>query len=86
MKNALVIGQLEDVSWEVLEEYSSVIKSMVAGKSGIYALYRKEKLYYVGLANNLPRRLKQHLNDRHSKKWNRISIYLTQHDEHMKEL
>ena len=31
-------------------------------------------------------RLKIHLNDRHKGLWDRFSVYLTVHDEHMKEL
>jgi hypothetical protein len=43
-RKALVIGQLEDVSWQVVEEYKAQIVAMVKGKSGIYALYRHGKL------------------------------------------
>ena len=85
-KNSLVIGQLEDISWDVLEEHQVIIKEMIKGKSGIYALYQRDKLYYVGLASNLMKRLKDHLKDRHNRKWNRFSVYLTKNDEHMKEL
>ena len=56
------------------------------GKSGVYALYSKDVLYYVGLASNLMGRINTHLKDRHSGKWDRFSVYLTAHDGHMKEL
>lgn len=82
----LVIQHLENISWEVLQEYPSVIQNMIRGKAGIYALYRKNKLYYVGLASNLMWRLKNHLKDKHKGLWDRFSVYLTIHDEHMKEL
>jgi len=59
---------------------------MIRNQSGIYALYRREKLYYVGLASNLMGRLKAHLRDRHHGAWDRFSVYLTVHDDHMKEL
>lgn len=85
-KHQLVIGQLEKVSWQVLEDYKDVIKNMIKGKSGIYALYHRDKLYYVGLASNLMKRLNDHLKDRHNRKWDRFSVYLTRKDEHMKEL
>jgi hypothetical protein len=52
----------------------------------IYALFRRGKLYYVGLARNLRGRLKQHLRDRHGDSWDRFSVYLTIGDTHMKEL
>jgi len=82
----LVIQHLENVSRKVLESYPSIITSMIRGHSGIYALYRRGRLHYVGLASNLVTRLKQHLRDRHGNQWDRFSVYLTVHDEHMKEL
>jgi len=82
----LVIQHLEDISGKVLEEYPSVIKELIKGKAGIYSLYRKERLYYIGLASNLMSRLKIHLKDRHKGKWDRFNVYLTMHNEHMKEL
>jgi len=85
-KPDLLIKHLENVSWRVLEDYQSVIKKMIRGRSGVYALYRRGKLYYVGLASNLMGRLKTHLRDRHNGRWDRFSVYLTGRDEHMKEL
>lgn len=85
-KHHLVIGQLENISWKVLEDYKDVVKNMIKGKSGIYALYHRDNLYYVGLASNLKKRLNDHLKDRHNRKWDKFSVYLTQKDEHMKEL
>jgi hypothetical protein len=82
----LVLQHLEAVSWRVLEEYPDVVKELIRGRAGIYVLYSKEKLYYVGLAGNLMGRLKTHLKDRHRASWDRFSVYLTVLDEHMKEL
>ena len=82
----LVVGHLEKISGKVMQDYHSVIQSLIRRKSGVYALYRNDALYYVGLASNLMNRLKTHLKDRHSGKWNRFSVYLTVHDGHMKEL
>ena len=82
----VVTAHLEDISGSVLEKYQSQVRSLIKGRSGIYALYRNNNLYYVGLASNLMRRLKQHLRDHHMKKWNRFSVYVTVHDDHMKEL
>ena len=82
----LVTGFLEMVSWRVLEECRDEIKALIKGKPGLYALYRGDHLYYVGLASNLMRRLNRHLKDRHGGAWDRFSIYLTGHDEHIKEL
>lgn len=52
----------------------------------MYALYRRGKLYYVGLASNLRSRLVHHLKDRHQESWDRFSVYLTIGDRHLREL
>ncbi len=82
----LVTRHLEGISWRVLKEYPDVIKQLIRRESGVYALYRRDKLYYVGLASNLMGRLKSHLRDRHNGVWDRFSVYLTVHDDHIKEL
>jgi hypothetical protein len=86
-KQAQLVSQhLENISHEALSKYQGVIRSYVRGRQGIYALYRKNELYYVGLAGNLRSRLKAHLRDRHKKLWDRFSVYLTIGDSHLKEL
>jgi len=82
----LVTQHLEKISRKVLEDYQDIIRQYVRGTEGVYALFRRGKLYYVGLASNLNFRLKQHLKDRHKDSWDRFSVYLTIHSEHMREL
>ena len=57
MKNSkssqLVFQHLENISRDALEQYQKLIKQYVHRQSGVYALYHKNKLYYVGLASNL---------------------------------
>jgi excinuclease UvrABC nuclease subunit len=46
-------------------------------RGGIYALYdKKGRLYYAGKASDLPRRLNQHLKDRHRDSWDRMTLFL----------
>jgi len=85
-RTPLVTQHLERISREALERYQDVVRQYVRGRHGIYALYHKDKLYYVGLARNLRNRLRHHLIDRHGHSWDRFSIYLTIGDSHMKEL
>lgn len=85
-KHHLVIEHLENIGAEVFEKFAPVITRFVDRKNGIYALYKGEALYYVGLASNLKGRVKQHLSDRHAQKWDRFSVYLTQGDRYMKEM
>ena len=82
----LVSQHLENISREALEKHQKVIKQYVRRRNGVYALYRKGKLYYVGLAKNLRSRLKSHLHDRHGSSWDRFSVYLTIGEQHLREL
>ena len=82
----LVCQHLENISRAALEEHQEIVRQFVRGRQGVYALYRKGKLYYVGLATNLRNRLKHHLKDRHGSSWDRFSVYLTIGDHHLREL
>jgi len=85
-RSQLVCQYVEKLSRVMLEEYQAVIRSYVRRSSGIYALYRKGKLYYVGLASRLLGRLKGHLRDRHAGTWDHFSVYLTAGTGYMREI
>ncbi len=85
-KQALLFDYLEGVSWRILEEYSDLVRRLLRGRTGVYALYRGENLYYVGLASNMTGRIKAHLKDRHKRLWDRFNVYLTRDESHMREL
>jgi predicted GIY-YIG superfamily endonuclease len=82
----LVCQHLENISRGALEKYQIIIRQYVRGRQGIYVLYRRGKLYYVGLATDLRNRLKHHLRDRHASSWDRFSVYITIGDHHLREL
>lgn len=82
----LVSQYLERISRGAIEKYLPLFETYVARRQGVYALYRKDKLYYVGLASNLKSRLHQHLKDHHGKSWDRFSVYFTVGDKRLKEL
>lgn len=81
----LVSDYLEDLSGDILD-FPEVVENFVTGRHGIYALYEKGHLYYVGLAKNLKARLKQHQKDRHAGLWDRFSVFLTTDGDHLKDL
>ena len=83
---SLVCQHLENLSRSALEEHQDLIREYVRHRHGVYALYRRGKLYYVGLASNLRTRLAHHLKDRHHESWDRFSVYLTIGDSHLREL
>ena len=82
----LVCQHLENISRQALEKYQHLIRQYVRNRHGVYALYRRGKLYYVGLASNLRTRLSHHLKDRHGESWDRFSVYVTIGDSHLREL
>lgn len=82
----LVIQHLENVSRRLLDKHQDVVREYVKGRHGVYALYRNDKLYYVGLASNLRNRLRTHLKDKHAAGWNRFSLYLTEDVAYLREL
>ncbi|TAN43338.1 MAG: DUF4357 domain-containing protein [Nitrospirae bacterium] len=85
-KGQLVCQHLENISRDALEKHQTTITSHVKGKHGIYALFRRGRLNYVGLASDLRNRLKTHLRDRHASTWDRFSIYLTVNNDHLRDL
>ncbi|MHB8844709.1 MAG: restriction system modified-DNA reader domain-containing protein [Nitrospirota bacterium] len=85
-KGQLVCQHLENISRRALEQYQGLVREYVKGRHGVYALYRKGRLQYVGLASNLRNRLKSHLKDRHALTWDTFSVYLTIKDSHLYDL
>jgi hypothetical protein len=82
----LVSQYIERISRDAIEKYPTLFKNYVRHRQGVYALYRRDKLYYVGLASDLRWRLHQHLKDHHGKSWDRFSVYFTIGEKHLKEL
>ena len=62
------------------------MERILGKKKGIYALYKKDKLYYVGQAANLNSRLKTHLNNKHSRKWDRFSLFIIKNSKYVKDV
>jgi predicted GIY-YIG superfamily endonuclease len=85
-KPVLVTRFLENIGRDGVEKYQKLLKSYTDGQPGIYALYSNNRLYYVGLAADLSKRLKEHLRDRHAATWDKFSVYLTETDSHLSEI
>ena len=84
----IVSWYLEKVSADIFDKvrYKEEIISVISGHQGIYALYHKSKLYYVGLATDLKNRLLHHLLDKHQGKWTHFSLYIIRKEEHTREI
>lgn len=83
---SIITGHMEKIGQKVFTDYSLAITELIKGHQGIYALYKKDKLYYIGLASNLKNRIKHHLNDRHKDCWTHFSLYIIRKEEHIKEI
>jgi len=83
---SIIQGYLEKVGSGVFERYQDAITNLITGKQGVYALYRRHKLHYVGLASDLRGRIRHHLRDRHRGKWDRFSLYVIRKEDHTREV
>jgi hypothetical protein len=73
-RTQLVCQHLENISRDALEKYLPIVRRYVVRRQGVYALYRRGKLYYVGLASDLRWRLNAHLKDRLAPHWDRFRV------------
>jgi hypothetical protein len=56
-------------------------------RRGLYTLYdHTGRLYYAGKASDLPRRLNQHLNDRHASSWDEMTLFFLSDSADIAEL
>jgi predicted GIY-YIG superfamily endonuclease len=66
--------------------FAPVLEDLLQKSPGIYALYKGTDLYYIGLSKNLKGRLKQHLKDKHAKKWDTFKIFKIRRVNYLKDL
>ena len=83
---SIITGYLEKVNSRIFDRHLKEMTDMTKGHQGLYALYRKNRLYYVGLSSNLRNRIKYHLRDRLKGKWTHFSLYIIRKSDHIKEL
>jgi hypothetical protein len=83
---SIVTGYLEKISSKVFDEYRKQITELIKGNYGVYALYRREKLYYIGLASDFKKRINYHLRDHHKGKWTHFSLYIIRKTDHIREI
>ncbi len=66
--------------------FKKKLQEIMKGYAGIYALYKGEKLYYVGLTGNLHGRIRWHLQDRHAGKWDYFKIFRIHRVKFLKDI
>jgi hypothetical protein len=87
-KGALVKGASKPLPIDVLSEpaFRIGLHDIMRRHSGLYALYAKNKLYYVGFADNLFWRLHSHTRDRHKGKWDMFAIFRVDRGRYLKDI
>jgi hypothetical protein len=87
-KGALIKGMSRRLPSEILESdvFAEHLRKMMRRYAGIYALYRKRRLYYVGLTRNLLGRINRHLKDRHAGKWDSFIIFRIHRVRYLKDI
>ncbi len=56
-------------------------------RHGLYALYDSDsRLYYVGKAEDLPKRLNDHLKNKHAENWERMTLFFLKPSANVDEL
>ncbi len=87
-KGALVKGVSMKLPVDILAEptFRIGLKEITRGYSGIYLLYKRKKLYYVGLAKDLYWRLAGHTRDRHKGKWDSFAIFRVGRVRYLKDI
>lgn len=88
-KGLLIKGSFDKIPVEVIEDeaFRKKLRELMKGWSGIYALYSKDKLYYVGLATSSFWRLWNHFKkDRHKGKWDKFSLFRIKRVGYLKDL
>jgi hypothetical protein len=79
IKRALLEGEKRPAFLEFLRRTDD--------RRGLYALYdRTRRLYYAGKASDLPRRLDQHLSDRHAESWDEMTLFFLSDSADIAEL
>ena len=83
-KNRLIKKYLENVK---RQSYKEALGYRQRGK-GIYVLYSKDRVYYIGLSKRSIRsRIRKHaLRDRHKRKWDTFSFYQIGRTKYIKDI
>lgn len=87
-KGALIKGVSARLPIDILYEpsFRDGVQEIMRGYSGIYLLYWRKTLYYIGLASNLYWRLLSHTKDRLKGKWDSFAIFRVGRVRYLKDI
>ena len=86
IKGSLVKGFLEKKDRKGFELLLPRYREVIGDSSGIYALYKGDKLYYVGIAQNLLGRVDGHTRDRHRHHQDKVSFFVIDKHRYSKDI
>ena len=87
-KGALIKGVSRRLPVELLDEpsFREGRQEITRGYSGIYLLYNRKTLYYIGLATNLYWRLLGHTKNKHRGNWDNFAIFRVGRVRYLKDI
>ncbi len=87
-KGALIKGMSNLLPSEMLSDpvFKKKLKDLMKGFAGIYALYKREKIYYIGLTGDLHGRIGWHQKDRHAGRWDGFKIFRIKKIQYLKDI
>ncbi|TSC77648.1 MAG: hypothetical protein G01um101424_271 [Parcubacteria group bacterium Gr01-1014_24] len=85
-KGSLVKGYLEKKDRKGFELLLPRYREVIGDSSGIYALYKRKKLYYVGIAQNLLGRVEHHTRGKHKNRWDKVSFFVIDKHRYSKDI
>ncbi len=87
-KGALIKGMSRNLPSDILNDpvFKQKLQELLKGYAGIYALYKGEKLYYIGLTRSLHSRIRWHLKDRHAERWDYFKVFRIQKVRYLRDI
>lgn len=87
-KGKLLKGMTKPLPKEILQDpvFEDKLKEIMKEYGGIYALYSKNKPYYVGLTVNFDQRINAHLNNHHENNWDSFAIFHIKKIAYLKDI
>jgi predicted GIY-YIG superfamily endonuclease len=87
-RGALIKGMSRRLPREILDSpvFTRRLREIMRGYAGVYALYRKHRIHYVGLTTDLLGRILGHTKDRLAGKWDHFIIFRIQRVRYLKDI
>lgn len=88
VKGSLIKGMSGRLPRDILSSilFRQRLREVMRGYAGVYALYRKDDLYYVGLSSNLLGRITHHTKDRHADRWDHFRVFRIQKVRYLRDV